>query len=77
MQVSNTLIAAQQAAREAQARFHTPVAPGFSAALEQTSGKTGGFSPLPLRQTAAAPITPAPAPAGPAARPGSMLDIKI
>jgi hypothetical protein len=77
MQVSSTLIAAQQAAREAQARFHSQVAPGFSAALEQASGKTGGFSPLPLRQTAPAPVAAAPAPAGPASRPGSMLDIKI
>jgi hypothetical protein len=77
MQVSSTLIAAQQAAREAQARFHAPVTPGFSAALEQASGKPGGFSPLPLRQTASTPIAAAPAPAGPAVPPGSTLDIKI
>ena len=77
MQVSSTLIAAQQAAREAQARFHAPVAPGFSAALEQASVKTGGFSPLPLRQTAPAPVAASPAPADRSARPGSMLDIKI
>lgn len=80
MQVSSTLIAAQQAAREAQARFqaqHFPQArapeAGFSAALE----KTAGFSPLPLKQTAA-PASAAPAPAQPpAGRLGSLLDIKV
>jgi hypothetical protein len=78
MQVNATLIAAQQAAREARARLEIPQqpAPGFSEAL-----KTEGFSPLPLKQTA--PVT-APQPAqqsadnpAPYARPGSLLDITI
>jgi hypothetical protein len=82
MQVSATLIAAQQAAREAQARFHAdhvaPAAPGFTAALEKTPGGDG-FSPLPLKQTA----TPARAPAAaapqtqPGAPLGSHVDITI
>ena len=82
MQVSATLIAAQQAAREAQVRFQaTHVAQpnkapaGFSAALE----KTDNFSPLPLKQTAPAPAPqsapPAAAPQG--MRPGALLDIRI
>jgi hypothetical protein len=83
MQVSATLIAAQQAAREAQARFHAahvapankpPVQAGFSAALEQT----GTFSPLPLKQTAASPTPAQPAPSAPqTGRPGSLLDIRV
>jgi hypothetical protein len=60
MQVSATLIAAQQAAREARARLQTPQASqetfksNFAAALEKAPGTGGGFSPLPLRQTAPA-----------------------
>src|SRR5450432_1383664 len=55
MQVSATLIAAQQAAREARTRLQVPQPPqaakaNFAAALEKTSGTA--FSPLPLRQTA-------------------------
>ena len=59
MQVSATLIAAQQAAREARARLQVPQAqaPQFAAALEKTQGVSGGFSPLPLRQTAPAAQT--------------------
>jgi len=78
MQISATVIAAQQAAREAQARFqanHVAPAktqPGFAAAL----AKEEGFAPLPLKQ-----MTPQAAPsqpdAPPLARPGSLLDIKI
>jgi hypothetical protein len=76
MQISATVIAAQQAAREAQARFQADhVAPSkiggatFSAALEKT-----GFVPLPFKQTTA----PAAAPdTSPASRPGSLLDIKV
>ena len=50
MQVSATLIAAQQAAREARARLQVPQAQAnFAAALE----KTTGFSALPLKQVAA------------------------
>jgi hypothetical protein len=71
MQVSATLIAAQQAAREAQARFqgtHVTPSANFSNALKEE-----GFSALPLKQTAA-PAKPAPE-AG--SRPGSLLDITI
>jgi hypothetical protein len=76
MQVSATLIAAQQAAREAQARFHAQhVAPArnFAAALE----KQEGFAPLPLKQTASpAPAVPA-APEPAAGRPGAKLNIIV
>jgi hypothetical protein len=77
MQVSATLIAAQQAAREARARLAMPQAPqatGFASAL----GMREGFSPLPLKQAA----TPAPAaaqgpqPAAPA-RMGQHIDITV
>jgi hypothetical protein len=54
MQVSATLIAAQQAAREARTRTN------FAAALEKTSGVNSSFSPLPLKQTAAPAQTAAP-----------------
>jgi hypothetical protein len=67
MQVSATLIAAQQAAREARARLQMPQAapqpaskPNFAAALEKTGGAREAFSALPLKQTA---------PAAPAAQP--------
>ena len=54
MQVSATLIAAQQAAREARARLQVPQPQAnFASALEKTS--EGGFSALPLKQTAAPP----------------------
>ena len=67
MQVSATLIAAQQAAREAQARFHAQhVAP--NQAFAATLDKNEGFAPLPLKGAA----TPAPAaPAMPMAGPKS------
>jgi hypothetical protein len=76
LQVNATLIAAQQAAREAQDRFQAahfaarqPAATGFAAALEKE-----GFAPLPLKQSAA----PTPATDGaPLPRPGSLLDIRI
>jgi hypothetical protein len=78
MQVSATLIAAQQAAREARVRLQVPQlqeAPkaDFAAALE----KTTGFSALPLRQTAAQ-ATPGPAaqPSAPA-RMGMHVDIIV
>ena len=61
MQVSATLIAAQQAAREARSRLQMPQAApqaGFAAALEKTAAP--GFSALPLKQ-----VAPAAAPAGP------------
>jgi hypothetical protein len=91
MQVSATLIAAQQAAREARARLAMPqgtsqaAAPsashaasqaGFAAALEKTSGVQAGFSALPLKQTAA-PQAPAPAQAALPPRLGQYIDITI
>ena len=79
MQVSATLIAAQQAAREARARLQVPQAPqqtsqvNFAAALE----KTTGFSALPLKQVAA-PATPAAQPQTIApARMGQHIDITV
>lgn len=71
MQVSATLIAAQQAAREAQARFQAqhaapPLAaakPGFAAALGDS------FSSPPLKQTAA--------PAQAAAQPQAQLSARL
>lgn len=78
MHVSATLIAAQQAAREARARLQVPEAqaaakPDFAAALGD------GFSSLPLKQTSA----PSPAPARQATQPqargglGQHLDITV
>jgi hypothetical protein len=83
MQVSATLIAAQQAAREARVRLQVPQAPqqaaqqapkaNFAAALE----KTTGFSALPLKQVAA-PAPPAPqAQPQTAARMGQHIDITV
>ena len=80
MQVSATLIAAQQAAREARARLQVPQAPppqaNFAAALEKTTGT--GFSALPLKQTApaAAPAVSQPQTAAPA-RMGQHIDITV
>jgi hypothetical protein len=71
MQVSATLIAAQQAAREARARLQMPQqqpAVNFAAALEKTAD--AGFAPLPLKQTAA-PAQAATQPQAPA-RPGPL-----
>jgi hypothetical protein len=82
MQVSATLIAAQQAAREARARLQVPQAPqqatgaNFASALEKTTGATGGFSALPLKQMA----SPAPATQPQAAAPARMgmhVDITV
>jgi hypothetical protein len=78
MQVSATLIAAQQAAREARARLQVPqlpqATPNFSAALE----KSQGFSALPLKQTvpAAASAVLQPQTAAPA-RMGQHIDITV
>ena len=88
MQVSATLIAAQQAAREARARLAMPqtaVQPGpqaapqanFAAALEKTSGVQAGFSALPLKQTAASQAAPAPAQAALPGRLGQHIDITV
>jgi hypothetical protein len=74
MQVSATLIAAQQAAREAQTKFqaaHFMPSAGFSTALAQE-----GFSALPLKQTAVPAAKPA-SDATPNSRPGSLLDIRV
>jgi hypothetical protein len=78
MQVSATLIAAQQAAREARTRLQVPQAPAqaqapqFAAALEKTTGVSGAFAPLPLKQTAAAAQTAAPQPQQQNSAPGRM-----
>jgi hypothetical protein len=89
MQVNATLIAAQQAAREAQARFqaqHVVSKPTAAAPLEAKSANFAAtlekdlFAPLPLKQTAApqaAPRAQATANPSPNARPGSLLDIRI
>jgi hypothetical protein len=79
VQVSATLIAAQQAAREARARLAMPQAPqqtGFAAALE----KSEGFSPLPLKQTAASAATaldPQPVQGAASARMGQHINIIV
>ena len=83
MQVSATLIAAQQAAREARARLQMPQqatgqvsGPNFAAALEKTTGTSGRFSALPLKQVA----TPASAAQPQAAAPprmGMHIDITV
>ena len=82
MQVSATLIAAQQAAREARARLQMPQqapqvsGPNFAAAVEKASGTSGGFSALPLKQVAApAPATQPQSAAPP--RMGMHIDITV
>jgi hypothetical protein len=84
MQVSATLIAAQQAAREARARLQVPQAPtqtaqtSFAAALGTTTGVPDGFSALPLKQTAApAPAPTAQTPANAPARMGQHVNILV
>ena len=80
MQVSATLIAAQQAAREARARLQMPQAPqaNFTAALEKTAAPAQGFSALPLKQTAptSAPAVPQPQ-ASVSGRLGQHVDITV
>ena len=83
MQVSATLIAAQQAAREARARLQVPQGPqqaaqqaskaNFAAALE----KTTGFSALPLKQMAAPAAPQAQPQTGAPARMGQHVDITV
>lgn len=72
MQISaHNLLASQQAAL-----VQPKPAPGFTAALEKSSG----FQPLTLKQTAAPQqaLTLAPPPAAAASqRPGSTIDIKV
>jgi len=85
MQVSATLIAAQQAAREARARLQMPQAApqqlsgaNFAASLEKTAAPAQGFSALPLKQTAptAAPAAPQPQ-ASVSGRLGQHVDITV
>jgi len=85
MQVSATLIAAQQAAREARARLHVPQQAqqkpqaSFAAALDKAAAPDAGFLPLPLKQTAA-PVQAAPAPSmtqNGAVRLGQHINIEI
>jgi hypothetical protein len=84
MQVSATLIAAQQAAREARARLQVPQqAPqtsqaSFAAALDKTSGVKESFSALPLKQTAAPAQAPTAQPTANApARMGQFVNIVV
>ncbi|MBA2590496.1 MAG: hypothetical protein H0U98_17935 [Alphaproteobacteria bacterium] len=80
MQVSATLIAAQQAAREARARLQVPQAPqkaNFAAALEKTAGAALAFSALPLKQTAAPQAVQQPAQAQATGRMGQHIDITV
>jgi hypothetical protein len=81
MQVNSTLIAAQQAAREAQERFRAahlaPPQGNFAATLEKTEGSAGKFSALPLKQLAPAPQSEPAARQQATARLGTVLDIKI
>ena len=81
MQVSATLIAAQQAAREARARLNVPQqAPQFAAALEKTTGVKDAFAPLPLKQTAApqaSAAAPSPMQAGTPAKLGQHINILV
>ncbi|OJT94887.1 MAG: hypothetical protein BGN82_10840 [Alphaproteobacteria bacterium 65-7] len=91
MQVSATLIAAQQAAREARSRLNMPqgqpayqpqqaaatAKASFASALENTSGVSQGFSPLPLKQTAAAPAPAAAQPGRAPARMGQHVNILV
>jgi hypothetical protein len=80
MQVSATLIAAQQAAREARARLQVPQAPqqaNFAAALEKTNGTAPAFAALPLKQTAAPQAAQQPAQAQPSGRLGQHIDITV
>jgi hypothetical protein len=85
MQVSATLIAAQQAAREARARLQMPQAapqqvakPNFAAALEKTAAPSQGFSALPLKQTAPAAAPAVSQPQAPAfGRLGQHVDITV
>ncbi len=73
MQVNATIIAAQQAAREARAALTPPAKPAasFLAALDQE-----GVEPAPARTAAKPAATTQPAPQA-FTRPGSLLDIKI
>lgn len=70
MQIGSSLLAAQQAAREAQARFQAAHAvPAGAKPAPQPSAGTDTFQPLPLKQSAPQPQANA--------RPGNLLDIKV
>jgi len=71
MQINATVIAAQQAAREARAQLIQPSAPKPAASFVAALDKEGA-EPAPARPVAAAPAAPQ-APM----RPGGLLDIKI
>ncbi len=89
MQVSATLIAAQQAAREARSKLQMPHAsqvgapaqsPGqvsFASALEKTAGVKDSFAALPLKQTAPTAQSAAPQQAQPGARLGMHINILV
>lgn len=90
MQVSSSLIAAQAAAREAQARFHAQniqAAPGQVRdaqplkAARPAAATADGFMPLPLRQTLNQTLAPAQPQAGAhapgQARLGQHIDITV
>jgi hypothetical protein len=80
MQVSATLIAAQQAAREARTRLQMPQqAPqaNFAAALDKASGVSEGFSALPLKQTVAPAASAAQPQTAAPARMGLHVDITV
>ncbi|HWA69208.1 MAG TPA: hypothetical protein VG821_05170 [Rhizomicrobium sp.] len=80
MQVSATLIAAQQAAREARARLQTPQAApqaSFAAALEKTSDVKTGFTALPLKQAAAPAAAAQPQTPSASARLGQHINIIV
>jgi hypothetical protein len=81
MQVSATLIAAQQAAREARSRLNVPQEvktpqANFAAALQKTTGVKESFSALPLKQTVPAAAAAQPQAAAPA-RMGMHVDITV
>jgi hypothetical protein len=72
MQINATVIAAQQAAREARAALFQPAAPKPAASFLADLDKAG-VEPQPAKTAAAATQPASPAPM----RPGSLLDIKI
>jgi hypothetical protein len=83
MQVSATLIAAQQAAREARTRLQMPqqasqaTGANFAAALGKTTGVDTGFSALPLKQVAAPATSAAQSQSAAPARMGMHVDITV
>jgi hypothetical protein len=76
MQVNATIIAAQQAAREARAALMPQQAAPKPAASFLAALDKEGVEPAPAKTAASATSAPAVAPQAPM-RPGSLLDIKI